>query len=187
MIPGNAADSLLIQAVCQQHESLAMPPKQKLKAEQIDALVEWVNSGAVWPAPVQVLLEDDPAMVEVLGQGDGQIQLITTDHASGQAAAEVKGARAVQPRVPGWEFAIREQPGRSEYRYLRFAWKKLGGGSAMLEVANAGQWPARESPAGRYVAGIDRRAWLPRRSAPWNRNNGRSRPLTCGPAWATSR
>ena len=155
VIPGNAADSLLIQAVRQQHESLAMPPKQKLKPEQINALVEWVNAGAVWPAPVQILLEDDPAMVEVLGQGDGQIQLITTDHASGEAAAEVKAPERFNPRVPGWEFAVREQPGRSEYRYLRFAWKKLGGGSAMLEVANSGQWPARESPAGRYVAGVD--------------------------------
>ncbi|HEY1784112.1 MAG TPA: PSD1 and planctomycete cytochrome C domain-containing protein, partial [Pirellulales bacterium] len=155
VIPGHAADSLLIQAVRQQHESLAMPPKQKLKPDEIDSLVDWVNAGAVWPAPVQVLLEDDPAVVDILGQGDGQLQLITTDHASGNAAAEVKAPERFNALVPGWEFFIREQPGRGEYRYLRFAWKKLGGGSAMLEVANAGQWPARESPAGRYVAGID--------------------------------
>ncbi len=158
VIPGNAAESLLIQAVRQEHESLAMPPKEKLGPEQISTLVDWVNTGAIWPAPVQVLFEDDPAFVDLLGQGDGTARIVA-DHASGQSAIEVTPLQRVNAHVSGWEFAIREQPSRGEYRYLRFAWKKTGGGGAMLHVANAGQWPAHESPAGRYVAGTNSTGW----------------------------
>jgi Protein of unknown function (DUF1553)/Protein of unknown function (DUF1549)/Planctomycete cytochrome C len=164
VIPGNAAESLLIQAVQQEHESLAMPPKEKLRPEQISTLVEWVNTGAIWPAPVQVLFEDDPAFVDLLGQGDGTAQIVA-DHVSGESAVEIKPLQRVNAHVSGWEFAIREQPSRGEYRYLRFAWKKIGGGGAMLHVANSGQWPAHEASAGRYVAGPNSTGWAARQLA----------------------
>jgi hypothetical protein len=49
LVPGNAAESLLIQAVRQSGE-LKMPPDSKLSAEQVAYLEHWVNQGAPWPS-----------------------------------------------------------------------------------------------------------------------------------------
>ena len=51
MVPGKPDDSLMIQAVRQIAGAPKMPyGRAKLKAEDIDALAEWVRSGAPWPA-----------------------------------------------------------------------------------------------------------------------------------------
>lgn len=50
IIPGNSAESRLIQAIGYQDADLKMPPKGKLKAEEIAALTKWVDRGAPWPA-----------------------------------------------------------------------------------------------------------------------------------------
>ncbi len=53
IIPGNANQSLLIQAVSHQHEKIRMPLQQaRLADDQISDLVEWVKAGAFWPEPV---------------------------------------------------------------------------------------------------------------------------------------
>ncbi|HVU85711.1 MAG TPA: PSD1 and planctomycete cytochrome C domain-containing protein [Pirellulales bacterium] len=49
IIPGNAAESLLIRAVRQTDDELRMPPKKQLSEEQIADLEKWINDGAVWP------------------------------------------------------------------------------------------------------------------------------------------
>ena len=53
VVPGDPDNSLLIKAVRQTGE-LKMPKGGKLKKEEVDALVQWVQAGAVWPesAPV---------------------------------------------------------------------------------------------------------------------------------------
>lgn len=48
VIPGNPAESLLIQAVRHEHPDLAMPD-EKLPDAEIEALVQWVASGATDP------------------------------------------------------------------------------------------------------------------------------------------
>jgi mono/diheme cytochrome c family protein len=48
LVPGDPEKSLLIQAV-RQTGALKMPKGGKLTAAEIDGLVEWVKSGAVWP------------------------------------------------------------------------------------------------------------------------------------------
>src|SRR5712692_7314933 len=48
IVPGDPDKSLLIQAVRQTGE-LKMPKGGKLKKEEVEALVEWVRAGAVWP------------------------------------------------------------------------------------------------------------------------------------------
>src|SRR5689334_24411796 len=50
IVAGKPDDSLLIQAIRQTHPRLKMPPGGKLKDEEIAAITEWVNAGAVWPA-----------------------------------------------------------------------------------------------------------------------------------------
>lgn len=44
---GAAAKSLLVSAV--RHEDFEMPPNKRLSDEHIDALIAWIDSGAVWP------------------------------------------------------------------------------------------------------------------------------------------
>ncbi len=46
--PGKPAESLLLRAVNHEGE-LKMPPKEKLKPDEIAALTEWVRMGAPWP------------------------------------------------------------------------------------------------------------------------------------------
>ena len=53
IVPGDAARSLLIQAVSHQHDKIRMPLQQpRLPDEQISDLVDWVKAGAFWPAAV---------------------------------------------------------------------------------------------------------------------------------------
>ncbi len=47
--PGNAAASLLIQAVDHSHPRLKMPPQRKIKPEEAAILRDWVGRGAPWP------------------------------------------------------------------------------------------------------------------------------------------
>ena len=51
LVPGDADKSLIIQAVKRLPGAPQMPSgRAKLKAEDIDALVQWVQAGAPWPA-----------------------------------------------------------------------------------------------------------------------------------------
>ncbi len=49
VVPGDPVNSLLIQAVRYQHETLHMPPKTRLPEREIAVLVEWVRRGAAIP------------------------------------------------------------------------------------------------------------------------------------------
>ena len=46
--PHRVQESLLIEAV--RYESLEMPPDRPLAKDEVDAVVQWVEQGAVWPA-----------------------------------------------------------------------------------------------------------------------------------------
>jgi hypothetical protein len=60
---------------------------------------------------------------------------------SGKAALGITPLQRDNPRIAGWQFAIREKPGPGEHRFMRLAWKKRGEGSVMVELAANGQWP----------------------------------------------
>jgi mono/diheme cytochrome c family protein len=68
IMPGDPDKSLLIQAV-RQTGDLKMPKGGKLKPEEVEALAEWVKSGAAWPetkaavqsAPVKVITPEQRA------------------------------------------------------------------------------------------------------------------------------
>ncbi|MEZ5393457.1 MAG: DUF1549 domain-containing protein [Bryobacterales bacterium] len=49
VVPGDAAKSLLIQAVRREDEELKMPPTEALSPDEVAALEEWIDGGAVWP------------------------------------------------------------------------------------------------------------------------------------------
>ncbi|MBX7210249.1 MAG: PSD1 and planctomycete cytochrome C domain-containing protein [Verrucomicrobiaceae bacterium] len=50
IVPGNADESLLVQAVRWSDKDLQMPPKKKLSDAEIADLTAWVKLGAPWPA-----------------------------------------------------------------------------------------------------------------------------------------
>lgn len=47
IVPGDAQASLLVEAL--RYESYEMPPQGKLDEREIEIIVRWINSGAVWP------------------------------------------------------------------------------------------------------------------------------------------
>ena len=49
-VPGKPDESPLIEAIRYEGD-VQMPPKKKLKAEEIAALTDWVKQGAYWPEP----------------------------------------------------------------------------------------------------------------------------------------
>lgn len=102
------------------------------------------------------LFEDEPAFVDALTEGDGKAVIEKMDRFSGSAAIRVERTQRFRSEIPGWQFKIREKPGPGEYRYIRFAWKKRGGDSIMVQFNAAGKWgPIRGAagPAYRYESG----------------------------------
>ncbi|MEW5974275.1 MAG: PSD1 and planctomycete cytochrome C domain-containing protein [Acidobacteriota bacterium] len=78
VIPGQADGSLLIRAV--KHIGIQMPLGGKLADREIEALVHWVNQGAVWP---------QSNTEEALGPGDpGFYEKILKDHWAFQPVRE---------------------------------------------------------------------------------------------------
>ena len=49
LTPGDPSKSFLVEAVNYRNEDMEMPPKGKLKDEQIKILTDWVEMGAPWP------------------------------------------------------------------------------------------------------------------------------------------
>lgn len=49
LTPGDPSKSFLVEAVNYRNEDMEMPPKGKLKDEQIKILTDWVKMGAPWP------------------------------------------------------------------------------------------------------------------------------------------
>lgn len=159
VVPGDPGKSLLVQAISFGNPDLQMPPKQKLSQREIDLLVDWIRAGAIWPEPPVVLFEEDVSFPGRLTQGNGTARLVTEAPYSGRVSLEITPLQRDAASIPGWHFPIREHPGTGEYRFLRLAWKKRGGGSVMLELASQGKWPAADNPKGRYVAGPNTTGW----------------------------
>lgn len=124
-----------------------------------------VSAGPVTAAgnsPVVELFEDDA--------GPLLKQLTNPDRPSGEVLREAKdrfsGTCSIRVRplqnfgnVAGWNFPIVEKPGAGQYRYIRFAWKKIGGKGIMLQFSDHGNFDRR------YVAGTPAVPWAARKVA----------------------
>jgi mono/diheme cytochrome c family protein len=159
IVPGDPEKSLLVQAIRHTNAKLQMPPKEKLKDEQIAALTAWVKDGATWYDRTLVLFEDEEEIIGALKEGGGKAQLDRQDKFRGAAALVVSGQRQA-PNLPGWSIPIREKPGPGAYRYIRFAWKKRGGGAIYFELANNGQWRTdQKQNNAAWIAGANTTGW----------------------------
>jgi hypothetical protein len=61
IVPGNPAESLMIQAV-RHLDGMAMPPDETLDAHAIAALEQWVKAGASWPDGMNLTGNDGPQL-----------------------------------------------------------------------------------------------------------------------------
>ncbi len=159
VVVGDPSKGSLMRAVHSTDEELQMPPKERLSAAEISVLGRWIAGGAPWPDPVAVLYEDGDAIFGEFRSGNGRMRMVTDDIHSGTSAMGVTSLQREAAKVTGWGFVIRENPGPGQYRFLRFAWRKRGGGSALLEIASSGRWPDAKVAKGRYVAGPNTTGW----------------------------
>jgi hypothetical protein len=74
---------------------------------------------------------------------------------SGACCLRVTPLQRFSSRLPGWNYRIVEKPGPGEYRYVRFAWKKVGGAGIMVQFHSSGASTWNQ----RYVAGTPAVPW----------------------------
>jgi hypothetical protein len=119
--------------------------------------------GDTAPGPVVELFEDDTPLVRQLTVSDrgSEARRQAGDVYSGVYCIRVTPLQRYHPVIPGWNYPIVEKPGKGQYRYLRFAWKTLGGRGIMLQLSERGNWERR-----RYVAGLNSVGWAATQVAP---------------------
>jgi hypothetical protein len=107
------------------------------------------------PPGRKTIFEDEYDFVRRLNQAAGVANLETKDRYAGSAAIRITPEQQCQHSRFLGEIRIRREPGRGEFRYLQFAWKKSDGGAIGLQLANNGKY-GPEKPGGptfRYHAG----------------------------------
>ncbi|MBI2825412.1 MAG: hypothetical protein HYX69_12065 [Planctomycetia bacterium] len=125
-----------------------------VRSNDLPVAVKVVAGGP--PPALYRVFEDEPYFAGLLNEGGGKAGIESLDRYSGSAAIRVTPDQKFRAKLPGLGVKIAEKPGDGEYRYLRFAWKKIGGGSVLLQLNANGAWgPARGqgTPGYRYEAG----------------------------------
>lgn len=109
-------------------------------AEGDKSRVDWRGAKLLSHHPGLVRLFDDEAdFVEKLSDGEAQVSLSEMEKQLGTAALKVSIGERSQARLPGMRYSIRETPKLGEYRFFRFAWKKVGGDQIGLQVGHDGE------------------------------------------------
>jgi hypothetical protein len=75
-----------------------------------------------------------------LTEGGGRAIPDQRDKYSGKYSLRIAQDQKFNPSLPNLGVKIRENPGPGEYRYIRFAWKKMGGNSICLQLNHDGAW-----------------------------------------------
>lgn len=82
LVPGKPEESLLVRAVTFLDRDLQMPPKQRLRKDEVELLTEWVHTGAAWPeralstspsdgqAPIGDAFQDERNPIRQIFQGE---------------------------------------------------------------------------------------------------------------------
>ena len=108
-------------------------PGKFVQSNEVPAAVTVVPGG---PPPARLrIFEDEPTFATYLTEGDGKATIDSSDRYTGTAALKITPSQRSRPRLPGLGIKIAEHPGDGEYRYLRFAWKAVGGNNVFLQLA----------------------------------------------------
>src|SRR5262245_3791436 len=143
--------------------ALIPPPQPEFGGVQPQPAANYVAPKA--DGPVVELLDEgiEPLFAQLINDGGGEPGTITRedrDVFSGVEAARITPMQKYTTSLPGWTFRIVEKPTKArEFRYLRFAWKKIGGTGIMIQFHDpAKSWDTRVF-AGQNVFG-----WQPAKS-----------------------
>jgi putative membrane-bound dehydrogenase-like protein len=128
-----------------------------LRPEELADIIGFMKHGQ--NSQVVVLFDDDPAFPGALGDGKGTAALDWGDASSGRACLVVAGFQRYARQVPGWNFAVREQPVEGEFRYLRLAMKTVDAKGMMIELAADGKFPPNDRAIRTYYAGMNSTGW----------------------------
>jgi len=110
--------------------------------------------------PTVALFEDNvDLLARQLRDGD-PVAADPTDRFRGANSIRVRAVQRHHNAIPGWGYRIVENPAAGEYRYIRFAWKKVGGTGIMVQLAHDGHW------AKRYHSGPNTVTWESKPLAP---------------------
>ncbi|MEX2185260.1 MAG: NPCBM/NEW2 domain-containing protein [Pirellulales bacterium] len=132
----------------------ALPGEAEQVGRHIAPLAE---SSSESPSRPRMLFDDDAKFVASLTVGEGKATRETGDRFTGGASLRLSRGAAENPAIDQWNAAIRSNPTAGEYRYLRFAWRKRGGGGAILQFADGGVWQSKATGVERhlrYVGGM---------------------------------
>jgi len=135
------------------------PARFRLSVTDAARPVPLARPGIVLERPgLKTIFEDEYQLVNQLALGPGTATMETGDKYSGTSCIKISGLRQ-SPRFLG-EIRIRREPGRGEFRYLQFAWKKSGGQGIGLMLAHDGKYGPEKpmAPSFRYHAGPGK-AW----------------------------
>lgn len=105
---------------------------------------------------LQPIYEDDPHFSSSLTDGDGFTRSEWRDSYSGSSCVLVSGGEKESAMLKGLDAPIRAFPSFGEYRFLRVAWKKKGGGGISLQVAHDNRFgpePGQSKPSFRLYQG----------------------------------
>lgn len=151
---GNAAKAAAPAILAQLTDPLIAPRDMSYKIPFADA---WGRVKDRETGPVAVLFEDDAPLFQAqLYEGDtGNWGGETRDKHSGAASFKVTPNQRYGTSISAWGFPIVEKPGPGQYRYIRFAWKKVGGDGIMIQLGQNGEWNRR------YVSGRNVHNWQP--------------------------
>lgn len=131
--------------------------REALKPADLADIIGFLKSRPVPPS--LVLFDDDPAFPAALAEGRGSAKLDWTDAASGKTCVTIDGFQRHSRQLPGWNFAIRENPAEGEFRYLRLAMKSRGSKGMMIELAADRSFPPESTPVRTYYAGENSTGW----------------------------
>lgn len=134
-----------------------------------DVLIEIVQTGGderawvTWrglslvPRPTRIYrwFEDDERLAADLA-GEAPLRLSRDSPYSGASALALACGERANPRLTRMRIPIRYQPAPGEYRFLRFAYRKRGGGRVGLQLAHDGRFgpDAPKARSFRYDAGL---------------------------------
>jgi hypothetical protein len=115
------------------------------------------------PAVIELFEDEASSLIPQLDNGGdndpGRATREDDDKFSGTCSLRVTPLQRYASRIKGWGYTIARNPKPGQYRFLRFAWKKLGGTGIMLQIN------ADTDPTGwehRYVSGNPAQPWAHR-------------------------
>lgn len=131
-------------------------------AEGDKSRVDWRGAKLLTHHPGLVRLFDEEGdFPEKFVEGEGALTLSHDEKQLGASALKLAQGERMNGRLPDVSFRIRETPRLGEFRFFRFAWKKVGGTGIGLQVGHDGDLGVKpeqvKRPAAISVSGLKNR------------------------------